>query len=81
MKNFAKVICCAALAVLSAGLISCATAPACNNDACYDRKISSVDAYKAGDIAAWGNEKEAAQQEEEKEFQQRGAGRKFDSNY
>lgn len=35
----------------------------CNNDACYDRNVSSVDPYKKGDIAAWGSEREVAERE------------------
>ena len=42
-----------ALAVL---LGSCASTP-CNNDACYDRSLSSVDPYEDGEIASWGTEK------------------------
>jgi hypothetical protein len=45
------------LAGLSAMLGSCASTP-CNTDSCYDRKISSVDPYDDGDVAAWGTEKE-----------------------
>lgn len=52
---------------LSALFGSCASTTACNNDACYDRNISSADPYKAGDIAAWGSEKEVAKQEQDKE--------------
>lgn len=49
---------------VSALLGACSTSPVCNNDACYDRKVSSADPYKKGDIAAWGTEKEVAEQEE-----------------
>lgn len=35
---------------------SCAHTP-CNNDACYNRELSSVDPYEEGEIAAWGSEK------------------------
>jgi|GEM_PF-7067774 len=35
---------------------SCAHTP-CNNDACYNRELSSVDPYEDGEIAAWGSEK------------------------
>lgn len=52
---------------LSALFGSCASTSSCNNDACYDRKISSVDPYKNGEIAAWGTEREIAAQEEERE--------------
>lgn len=46
---------------------SCAATPSCNNDACYNRSVSSVDPYKKGNIATWGTEKEVADQDEEKE--------------
>lgn len=49
---------------LSAILGACASMNTCNNDACYDRKVSSADPYKAGDIAAWGSEKEVAEKEQ-----------------
>jgi len=52
----------------SALFSGCASTPACNNDACYDRKISSVDPYKKGDIAAWGTEKKMAEQEDERDY-------------
>ena len=52
---------------LSALVGGCSSTPTCNNDACYDRNVSSVDPYKKGEIAAWGTEKEVAEQEEEKE--------------
>ena len=41
---------------LAASLGSCAHTP-CNNDACYNRELSSVDPYEDGEIAAWGSEK------------------------
>lgn len=44
------------LAGLTAVLGSCASTP-CNNDACYDRSLSSVDPYDDGEVAAWGTEK------------------------
>lgn len=47
-------------------LAGCA-ARTCRNDACYNRKVASVDPYKKGEIAAWGTEKEAAKKEEEEE--------------
>jgi len=50
---------------------SCASTPSCNNDACYDRKIASVDPYRKGEIAAWGTELEVAKQEEVKAEQKR----------
>lgn len=53
---------------VSAVLGACASMSSCNNDACYDRKISSVDPYKKGDIATWGSEKEVAEQEEKDAF-------------
>lgn len=39
-------------------LYSCAssTDERCYNDACYNRKIASVDPYKEGQLAAWGSE-------------------------
>jgi hypothetical protein len=40
---------------LTALLGSCANTP-CNNDACYDRSLSSVDPYEDGEVAAWGTE-------------------------
>ncbi len=54
------------LAGLSTLLGSCASTN-CNNDACYDRNISSVDPYRKGDVAAWGSEKEIKAKEEEEE--------------
>lgn len=47
---------------------SCAGTSYCNNDACYERRISSVDPYKSGDVATWGTEKQTAEQDEEKEL-------------
>jgi hypothetical protein len=55
------------VAAVTAILAACATTSHCNNDACYDRNVSSVDPYKKGDIATWGTEKKVAEQEEEKE--------------
>jgi hypothetical protein len=43
---------------------SCAYTP-CNNDACYDRSLSSVDPYEDGDVAAWGSEKQDAAREKQ----------------
>jgi hypothetical protein len=62
MKNVIKI----ALGIFVVCLIlqSCAGDKYCRTDACYNREISSVDPYKKGDIAAWGTEKETAQQEE-----------------
>jgi hypothetical protein len=59
MKKYLKYLLTAALplAGLSVLLGSCANTP-CNNDACYDRSLSSVDPYEEGDIAAWGSEKQ-----------------------
>lgn len=51
---------------LSALFTSCSTTT-CNNDACYDRNLSSADPYKRGEIAAWGSEKQIADQEAERE--------------
>jgi hypothetical protein len=48
---------------------SCASGPACNNDACYDRNLSSSDPYQKGDIAAWGTEKEVAEEEAKRDRQ------------
>jgi hypothetical protein len=55
---------------LSAILGSCASTP-CNNDACYDRSLSSVDPYEEGDVAAWGSEKQQKNKERQlhREFQ------------
>ena len=47
------------LAGFTALLGSCASTP-CNNDACYDRSLSSVDPYEEGDVAQWGSEKAQA---------------------
>ena len=44
------------LAGFATMLGSCASTP-CNNDACYDRSLSSVDPYEEGEVAAWGTEK------------------------
>lgn len=46
---------------------ACASMQNCNNDACYDRQVSSSDPYKKGEIAAWGSEKEMAEQDQEKD--------------
>jgi hypothetical protein len=53
------------LVSLTAMLGSCASAP-CNTDSCYDRKLSSVDPYDAGDVAAWGTEKEQKAKEKQR---------------
>ena len=63
---------------LSALFGSCASTTVCNNDACYDRNLSSADPYKKGNIAAWGTEKAVAEQEEEQENQR--MRHQFDSN-
>jgi hypothetical protein len=52
---------------LSALLTACSTTEPCNNDACYDRNLSSSDPFKKGDIAAWGTEKDVAAQEDERD--------------
>lgn len=52
---------------ISALLSACASVSQCNNDACYDRRVSSVDPYKKGEVAAWGTEKEQAEQDALKE--------------
>jgi hypothetical protein len=49
---------------ISAVLGACASMQNCNNDACYNRQVSSSDPYKKGEIAAWGTEKQVAEQEE-----------------
>lgn len=59
------------VAAVSAVLAACATTSHCNNDACYDRNVSSVDPYKKGDIAAWGTEKKVAEEEDEAEARER----------
>lgn len=70
MKKMGKFVWTATMAGISALVSACAGSPVCNNDACYDRKISSVDPYKKGDIAAWGTEKQVAEQEEEQEYRE-----------
>jgi hypothetical protein len=52
---------------LSALFASCSTTAPCNNDACYDRNLSSADPFKKGEIAAWGSEKDVAAMEEERD--------------
>lgn len=54
--------------ILMAGVLlkACASTPACNNDACYDRQISSTDPYRTGDVAAWGSEKAVKEEDEAK---------------
>ncbi len=54
------------LAGFTALLGSCANTP-CNNDSCYNRNLSSVDPYDAGDVADWGTEKD--QQARERQMQ------------
>jgi hypothetical protein len=58
MKKYLKYVLTVALPLsgLTTLLGSCASTP-CNNDACYDRSLSSVDPYEEGDVAAWGSEK------------------------
>lgn len=58
------------LAGLTTVFSSCASTP-CNNDACYDRSLSSVDPYEEGEIAAWGTEKQQKKKEKQlrREFQ------------
>lgn len=68
MKKFLMML---PVAAVTAILAACATTSQCNNDACYDRNVSSVDPYKKGDIAAWGTEKKVAEQEEEAEVRER----------
>jgi hypothetical protein len=64
MKYVLKVL--LPLAGMTALLGSCASTP-CNNDACYNRNLSSVDPYEEGDVAQWGSEKE--QQLRERQLQ------------
>lgn len=70
MKNVAKYFVTVVMPVIGFSVLTsaCSSTPVCNNDACYDRKISSVDPYKKGEIAAWGTEKEMARDEEEREY-------------
>ncbi|NUM88142.1 MAG: hypothetical protein HUU37_02965 [Bdellovibrionales bacterium] len=66
---------------LVAGLIqACASTRSCYNDACYDRKAASVDAYEEGDIAAWGTEKQQAEKERREEHRSGRQDRKPASN-
>lgn len=65
MKKLWKYLTLLPLGAISMVLGSCASTPACNNDACYDRNLASSDPYKKGEIAAWGSEKKSAEQEEE----------------
>ncbi len=65
-------------------LSACASSPACNNKACYDRKLASVDPYKEGEIAVWGTENQeeggstAIEQEQEERQERRGPrGREY----
>lgn len=44
-------------------LQACASAQTCYNDACYDRKVASGDAFDKAEIAAWGSEKQISEQE------------------
>ncbi len=50
------------IALVTMFLQACASARTCYNDACYDRKVASQDAFDKGEIAAWGSEKETAEQ-------------------
>ena len=45
---------------------SCSSNTVCNTDACYERKLASVDPFKEGEIASWGTEKEVAEKEKQK---------------
>jgi hypothetical protein len=67
MKRAWKFMLMLPIAGASALIAACATTSGCNNDACYDRNISSVDPYRKGDVAAWGTEKQVADQEEEQD--------------
>lgn len=64
MRKVSKCLWAVAVAGFSALISACAGTEVCNNDACYDRQISSVDPYKKGEVAAWGSEKEVFEQEE-----------------
>lgn len=66
------------LAAVSALFTACATTNHCNNDACYDRNVSSVDPYKKGDVAAWGTEKKVKEEEERQERMDSHRTRRFD---
>ena len=65
MKRITRVWFFLVLPVTGLGLLlgSCAGTPTCSNDACYDRKISSVDPYREGEVAAWGSEAEIREKE------------------
>jgi hypothetical protein len=67
MKKWKKMILVVLPLVGVSALIGACATTSCNNDACYNRRLSSVDPYKEGDIAAWGSEKEQAAQDEQKE--------------
>jgi len=64
MKRFLKYVLKVALPLsgFTALLGACASTP-CNNDACYDRSLSSVDPYEEGDVAQWGSENYEKQKE------------------
>jgi hypothetical protein len=66
MKKYLRYVLTVALPLtgLTALLGSCASTP-CNNDACYDRSISSVDPYDDGEVAQWGTEKYEKQKEQQ----------------
>jgi len=66
MKKYVKYVLTVVLplAALTATLGACAYTP-CNNDACYDRSLSSVDPYEDGEVAAWGTEKYEKQKEKD----------------
>lgn len=48
-------------------LFSSCTSLTCRTDACYDRQLAGLDPFEAGDIAAWGTEKEQAEKERRQE--------------
>lgn len=51
------------IALVTMFLQACASARTCYNDACYDRKVASQDAFDKGEVAAWGTEKQISEQE------------------
>ena len=67
--KFMKLSLAVVLSVTAASVLlgACASVSQCNNDACYERRVSSVDPYRKGDVAAWGTEKEQAEMDAVKE--------------
>jgi len=68
MKAFKRAAWVIAVSGFSVMITACAGNSVCRNDACYDRKISSVDPYRKGEIATWGTEQEVFEEEESREF-------------